>query len=212
MSMEEMARELLLQAAVRSEKTVTTVDFEATVQEIVAAGGEQLIPISPPLHPLVAVPDLQRSGVVNLPRGGPPFVVGGTEIEVEVSAHSAFSGWSEFSKLPDFMEGVREVNQISETESHWVTEVAGAVREFDAKVERTSDEKVAWLGMDAFQGGLVTFRALGDNRAKVTLRLGSAVDSAGEVGEELKLIRKLADRDLQRFKTYVEGSEDSLDP
>src|SRR5207247_1732727 len=100
--------------------------------------------------------------------------------EVEVPVRSAYDQWTQFESFPRFMEGVRDVEQLTDERTHWVVSVAGVTREFDATItEQQPDEKVAWASDDEpAQVGVVTFAAIGPDRRRVTLQLARAPEGA----------------------------------
>ena len=66
-------------------------------------------------------------------------------IEVEVPVSTAYNQWTQFEEFPRFMAGVREVRQIGDALTHWVADIAGVQREWDAAIlEQVPDERVAW--------------------------------------------------------------------
>ena len=128
-------------------------------------------------------------------------------IEVEVPVRTAYNQWTQFEEFPRFMEGVEAVRQLDDTHLHWVAEIAGARREWDAEItEQHPDERVAWrstAGTD--NAGAVTFHRLGDTRTKVMLQLD--VDPEGFVetaGDKLGFVKRRAEGDLRRFKEFIE--------
>ena len=66
------------------------------------------------------------------------------------------------------MGGVEEVRQLDDTHLHWVAEIAGVHREWDARItEQIPDERVAWTNIDgATNGGVVTFHRLAPDRTR----------------------------------------------
>ena len=65
-------------------------------------------------------------------------------IEVQVPVSTAYNQWTQFEEFPRFMGGVREVRQLDDRRMHWVAEIAGVQREWDAQVlEQVPDQKVA---------------------------------------------------------------------
>jgi uncharacterized membrane protein len=129
-------------------------------------------------------------------------------IEVEVPVRTAYNQWTQFEEFPRFMEGVEAVRQLDDTHLHWVAEIAGARREWDAEItEQHPDERVAWratAGTD--NAGAVTFHRLGDTRTKVMLQLD--VDPEGFVetaGDKLGFVKRRAEGDLRRFKEFIEA-------
>jgi uncharacterized membrane protein len=66
-------------------------------------------------------------------------------IEVNVPVRAAYNQWTQFEQFPQFMGGVQQVRQLSDTQLHWVAEIAGVKREWDAAIlEQVPDQKVAW--------------------------------------------------------------------
>jgi uncharacterized membrane protein len=129
-------------------------------------------------------------------------------IDVEVPVNRAYNQWTQFESFPEFMEGVEDVRQLSETQTHWVTKVAGVTREFDATItEQHPDERVAWRS-DAgpTHAGVITFHRLGDNRSRVTAQLD--IDPEGfveNVADKLGVLNTRITGDLKNFKKFVES-------
>src|SRR3954463_11405400 len=94
-------------------------------------------------------------------------------IEVDVPVSQAYNQWTQFEEFPRFMEGVEEVRQLDDTHLHWVAEIAGARREWDAEItEQRPDERVAWRSLSGTtNAGVVTFHRLDEGRPKVMLQL-----------------------------------------
>jgi uncharacterized membrane protein len=133
-------------------------------------------------------------------------------VEVEVPVRTAYNQWTQFEEFPHFMEGVEEVRQLSDTRTHWVAEVGGVRREFDAEItEQVPDDRIAWKSTDGpDQAGVVTFHRLGEGRTKVMLQLDVEPEGIAEsVGDKLGFIKRRAKGDMNRFKEFVEsrGSE-----
>jgi uncharacterized membrane protein len=55
-------------------------------------------------------------------------------VDVSVPVSTAYNQWTQFESLPEFMEGVQEIRQVSDTRTHWRTKLAGVAREFDAEI------------------------------------------------------------------------------
>lgn len=130
-------------------------------------------------------------------------------IDVQVPVRVAYNQWTQFEEFPRFMEGVESVTQIDDTTLHWVTEIAGFKREFDARItEQTPDDRIAWrsIGSDVTQGGVVTFHRLGDNQTRVMLQMEfEPTDFAEKAGDILGVIDLRIKGDLSRFKDFIEG-------
>lgn len=75
--------------------------------------------------------------------------------------------------VPPIHGGVTEIRQISDTDTHWKTEIAGVKREFDAKItEQLPDERVAWTSTGGTkQSGVITFHRLDENHTRVTAQM-----------------------------------------
>ena len=68
-------------------------------------------------------------------------------IEVDVPVTTAYNQWTQFEEFPYFMEGVKEVRQLDNTRVHWVVEVGGRTKEWDAEiVEQRPEQKLAERG------------------------------------------------------------------
>ncbi len=127
-----------------------------------------------------------------------------------------YAYWSDFSKLPTFLDNVLRVDVLSDTRSHWVVRApAGKTVEWDAIVTEQKDgELIAWTsaeGADVPNSGRIEFRDAGDRGTVVSATI--AYDPPG--GSVGKIIAKLfqrepaiqARRDLRRFKQLMETGE-----
>src|SRR5690242_21213323 len=94
-------------------------------------------------------------------------------IDVNVPVSVAYDQWTQFEEFPRFMEGVESVHQVDDTHLHWVAEIAGQQREWDAQIdEQSPDQRIAWHSTSgARNAGVVTFHTLGAGRTKVMLQL-----------------------------------------
>ncbi|WP_031519313.1 SRPBCC family protein [Streptomyces sp. NRRL F-5123] len=130
-------------------------------------------------------------------------------VEVDVPVRTAYNQWTQFEEFPHFMDGVERIEQRTPTLTHWVTEVGGAKREFDAEItEQVPDERVAWTTVagEARQAGVVTFHRLDDTHTKVMLQLEHDPHGITDtVGDKLGFVRRQAKGDLNRFKQYIES-------
>jgi hypothetical protein len=133
-------------------------------------------------------------------------------IEVAVPVSTAYNQWTQFEEFPQFMGGVREVRQVDDRRLHWVAEIAGVRREWDAEViEQVPDQKVAWAAIEgATNAGAVFFTPVGADRTSVRLHLEYEPEGVVEkVGDKLNIVEKQAESDLEKFKSFIEsrGSE-----
>jgi uncharacterized membrane protein len=128
-------------------------------------------------------------------------------IDVQVPVRTAYNQWTQFEEFPQFMEGVEQVRQITDTKVHWVAEIAGQKREWDAEItEQTPDQRIAWRSTEgATNAGVVTFHRLDDGRSKIMLQLDYEPEGAMEkAGDMLGLVKTRAKGDLKRFKQFIE--------
>jgi Polyketide cyclase / dehydrase and lipid transport len=66
-------------------------------------------------------------------------------IEVDVPLRTAYGQGTQFETFPEFMGGVKRVQQRSDSTLHWVAEIVGVEREWDAAIlEQIPDQKIAW--------------------------------------------------------------------
>ena len=129
-------------------------------------------------------------------------------VEVEVPVRTAYNQWTQFEEFPRFMEGVEQVRQVTDTKVHWVAEIAGQRREWDAEItEQIPDERISWCSTEgATNSGVVTFHRLGDGRSKIMLQLDFEPEGAAEkVGDKLGLVKTRTKGDLKRFKDFIES-------
>jgi uncharacterized membrane protein len=128
-------------------------------------------------------------------------------VDVAVPIRTAYNQWTQFEEFPQFMEGVQEVRQLSDTMTRWKTEVAGVKREFDAQItEQVPDERVAWTSVGGTkQAGVVTFHRLDENTTRVTAQMEFEPEGVVEkAGDALGVVDRRVKGDLDRFKDFIE--------
>ena len=128
-------------------------------------------------------------------------------IEVNVPEYTAYSQWTHFEEFPGFMEGVKEVTQLDAKRFHWKAEIAGQDKEWDTEItEQMADQRLAWTSRSgAIKGWVVTFHRLSNTRSKVMLQLEYDPESFVEqTGNALEVVASRAQRDLERFKEFIE--------
>jgi uncharacterized membrane protein len=133
-------------------------------------------------------------------------------IDIDVPVRTAYDQWTQFEEFPTFMEGVESIVQLDDTHLHWVAEIAGVRREWDAEItEQHPDQRIAWTATDgARNAGVVTFHRISDECTRIMLQLD--VEPQGLVeraGDALGIIRRRAEGDLGRFKNLIEGTGDA---
>jgi uncharacterized membrane protein len=133
-------------------------------------------------------------------------------VDVEVPVSTAYDQWTQFASFPQFMEGVEEVRQVDDTHTHWVTEIAGVKREFDATItEQHPDERVAWKSDSGPEhAGVITFHRLDEGVTRVTAQMDIDPDGFVEqAADKLGILNHRVKGDMKRFKEFIEhrGSE-----
>lgn len=129
-------------------------------------------------------------------------------VEVDVPVTTAYNQWTQFESFPQFMDGVDEVRQVSDTLTHWKISIGGVKREFDADVvEQTPDQRIAWKSVDGTgHAGVVTFHRLDDDHTRIMLQLDTEPHGVVEkVGDAIGLTNANAKGDLERFKKFIEA-------
>jgi uncharacterized membrane protein len=128
-------------------------------------------------------------------------------IDVDMPVRTVYDQWTQFAEFPMFMEGVEQVTQIDDTRMHWVAEIAGARREWDAKiVQQEPDRLISWTSTEgATNAGTVSFQPLGPSSTRVTLELDFEPEGLVEtIGDKLGFVGRRAQGDLERFKEFIE--------
>ncbi|WP_240669739.1 SRPBCC family protein [Actinoplanes solisilvae] len=129
-------------------------------------------------------------------------------IEVSAPLHTVYEQLAAFESYPRFMSGVREVTPIGNDRTHWVLDVEGKTREFDAQfTERTLDERVSWSTMEGPRlAETLTLRPMGEMKTQVVAQLEADIaflmpnDRRGQASLNQRL-----KADLTALKGLVEG-------
>ena len=129
-------------------------------------------------------------------------------IEVEAPVTATYNQWTQFEDFPRFMEGVESVTQLDDKRLHWVAEVAGKRKEWDAEITRQiPDREIDWVGFgEADNRGRIVFEAIDADTSKVTMMLD--YDPEGvveEIGDALGLVKRRVQGDMERFKEFIEA-------
>lgn len=130
-----------------------------------------------------------------------------SSIEVDRPIRTVYDQWTQFETFPAFMEGVRSVKQLDDQNLHWVVDIAGVEREFDAVItEQKPDTRIAWeTTAGPHQAGEVTFEPVGTTATRVTLGLDFEPEGLAErAGDALGFVSHRIEGDLGRFKSFVE--------
>jgi uncharacterized membrane protein len=128
-------------------------------------------------------------------------------VTVDVPVKTCYDQWTQFESFPQFMEGVKQVDQLDDKRLRWVAEIGGERKEWTAEiVEQRPDEVVSWRSTSgALNNGSVTFQD-DAGRTKVTLILTyEPVGAKEKVGDALGLLNARVEADLRRFKEFIEA-------
>jgi carbon monoxide dehydrogenase subunit G len=128
-------------------------------------------------------------------------------IQVDVPVTTAYNQWTQFEDFPHFMGGVKQVRQLDDQRLHWVAEIAGVRREWEASIlEQVPDQKVAWAATGgATNAGAVRFEPAGAGSTIVYLELEYEPEGLVEqVGDKLGIVERQVKSDLDRFKALIE--------
>ena len=127
-------------------------------------------------------------------------------IDIEVPVETAYNQWTQFEEFPQFMEGVERVRQLAPDRLHWIADVGGRVKEWDARiVEQRPDERIAWRSESgAANDGIVTFHRSGTG-TRVNLSIEYEPEGFAEhVGDAMGFMTRRVEGDLERFKEFIE--------
>ncbi|MGH2795154.1 MAG: SRPBCC family protein, partial [Actinomycetota bacterium] len=128
-------------------------------------------------------------------------------IDVNVPVSTTYNQWTQFEDFPQFMEGVEEVRQLDDTRLRWKAEIAGATREWEAKiVEQEPDRVIAWRSEEGVKlSGRVTYEPVGDGQTRITVEMDFDPEGFVETaGDALGIVRARVGGDLRRFKKFIE--------
>ena len=129
-------------------------------------------------------------------------------IEISAPLHTVYEQLTAFENYPQFMSGVEQVTPIGEHLTHWVMDVDGKRREFDAEItELAFDKRVSWCTMDGPRlAETLTMRPLDETHTQLVAQLEADIAflmPSDRHGQET-LNRRLK-ADLTAFKGMVES-------
>ncbi|HEY9289856.1 MAG TPA: SRPBCC family protein [Microlunatus sp.] len=131
-------------------------------------------------------------------------------IEVNVPVQKAYNQWTQFESFPKFMSGVERVQQFDDKHLHWKVSIGGVSREYDAEItEQRPDEVIAWRSSgDTDNSGTVRFEKLDENTTRISAAIGYDTEGVTEkVGEALNVPKRQLNKDLTRFKEFIESTD-----
>ena len=127
-------------------------------------------------------------------------------IDVEAPVSTVYNQWTQFEEFPRFMQGVDSVTQLDDRRVHWVAEIAGRRKEWDAEItKQVPDQEIDWVGFgEAENRGRITFEPV-DGRTRVRLQLDYEPEGIVErVGDAMGVLQTRVETDLYRFKRFLE--------
>jgi uncharacterized membrane protein len=128
-------------------------------------------------------------------------------IEIDRPVTQVYNQWTQFEDFPAFMDGVEDVQQLTEDKLRWKTSIAGVDREFETEIiEQEPDQRISWRTEDGEDHtGAVTFDDLGGNATRVTVVMSYRPENWVEkVGDALNILDRRVEKDLERFKKLIE--------
>ncbi|WP_102191953.1 SRPBCC family protein [Microbacterium aurantiacum] len=130
-----------------------------------------------------------------------------SDIEVDVPIRTAYEQWTQFESFPEYLSGVEDVTQLDDTTTHWIVNIGGVRREFDARiVDQVPDDHVVWRSLnEVAHEGRVSFRPDPEGGTHVELSMKWEPEGFVEkAGAALHIDDMVVKRDLQRFKEFIE--------
>jgi uncharacterized membrane protein len=128
-------------------------------------------------------------------------------IEVDAPVSKVYNQWTQFEDFHRFMEGVEQVKQLDDKHLHWVAEVGGKKKEWDAEiVDQVPDQRISWRSTSgARNSGVVNFRPKDQNHTIITLEMYYEPEGAVEkAADALGLLSRKVEGDLERFRTFIQ--------
>ena len=132
-------------------------------------------------------------------------------ITVNAPASQAYEQWSKFEELPRFMGGVRRIELRPNGLTHWVVDVGGVTREFDAETTLAdANRRVSWRSTAGPRhSGSVQFEPVAAAATRVTAEFDIDPDGFAETAaDKLGVLNLKLRRDLERFKDLMEAPAD----
>jgi uncharacterized membrane protein len=106
------------------------------------------------------------------------------------------------------MEGVESVKQLDDTRLHWVANLGGTRKEWEARItEQIPDQRITWQSESGeFTAGIVSFSPLDSTKTRVTVQLQYEPRGITEkIGDMLGVVSRRVEGDLERFKNFIEA-------
>jgi uncharacterized membrane protein len=128
-------------------------------------------------------------------------------VDINVPVRTVYNQWTQFEEFPHFMAGIESVKQLDDTRLHWVANIAGERKEWDARItDQVPDQRIAWRSEGGeFTSGAVLFNPLGSAQTRVIVRFDYEPQGITEkLGDMLGVVSRRVEGDLERFKDFIE--------
>jgi uncharacterized membrane protein len=128
-------------------------------------------------------------------------------IEVDAPIQKVYNQWTQFEEFPRFMEGIEEVRQLDNKHLHWVANVGGRTKEWDAEiVEQIPEDRIAWRSTSgARNAGVVHFQSSDPAHTVITLRMDYEAEGTMEkIGSAMGVLSSRVEADLRNFKEFIQ--------
>ena len=127
--------------------------------------------------------------------------------DVERDVRTVYNQWTQFEDFPEFMEGIKRVDQKDDKRLHWEADIAGSEREWEAEiVEQEPDRVIAWRATGQVRNdGRVTFEPVDGDRTRVHVTFDyDPTGFAEKLGDAFNVVDRRIKGDLERFKQFIE--------
>ena len=120
---------------------------------------------------------------------------------------TVYNQWTQFTVLPRFMKGLKEVQQVNDKRLSWKGEVGLKSMEGEVEIyDQVPDSRIAWRSVTGTKTeGVLFFESVPDEGTKVTLRISYEPTGLIEkTVDALGLVEERITADLQCFKEKLE--------
>jgi uncharacterized membrane protein len=131
-----------------------------------------------------------------------------TKVTVDVPLETAYNQWTQFEEFPRFMEGVQEVQQLSDERLFWAAEIGGERKEWYARIKRqVPNEVLSWESEGGVvNAGTVIFKPESADKTEIELHMEyEPEDFKEKAGDALGFVSRRVTADMKRFKEFIEA-------
>jgi len=130
-----------------------------------------------------------------------------TKVTVDVPRETAYNQWTQFEEFPRFMEGIQEVQQLSDERLFWVAEMGGERKEWYAHITRqVPNEVLAWESEGGVvNNGTIIFKDDEPGKTEIEVHMQyEPEDFKEKAGDALGFVSRKVTADMKRFKDFIE--------